>query len=208
MESASDPQKRRRKVPLSHAQIVNAALELVETNGIDALSARALAKQLHCEAMSLYNYYPSMDALRDAIIDQILTEALTRSGERRQTDAVRARAGAYLELAIRYPNAFQLVATRLWKSEIAVSTAKDLIEVFIARGNTVADAWRKGRILGAYMNGAGLALSAWQRDNHASTRTSFDSSTRVPASVAGADAVRADLYAGLDMLIAQLVRDA
>lgn len=63
---------RRRNTPLSREAILDAALVVVDEGGLNALSMRRLAKQLRVEAMSLYNYFDSKDALVAALIDRVM----------------------------------------------------------------------------------------------------------------------------------------
>jgi AcrR family transcriptional regulator len=63
-----------RRKPLSRERILAAALELVDEQGIDALSMRKLGQALGYEAMSLYNHVSSKDDLLDGILDLVLAE--------------------------------------------------------------------------------------------------------------------------------------
>jgi AcrR family transcriptional regulator len=60
--------------PLSRDRILAAALELVDEQGIDALSMRKLGQSLGYEAMSLYNHVANKDDLLDGILDLVLVE--------------------------------------------------------------------------------------------------------------------------------------
>jgi len=60
--------------PLSRERILAAALELVDEQGIDALSMRKLGQALGYEAMSLYNHVSNKDDLLDGILDLVLSE--------------------------------------------------------------------------------------------------------------------------------------
>jgi AcrR family transcriptional regulator len=60
--------------PLSRDRILAAALELVDEQGIDALSMRKLGQSLGYEAMSLYNHVANKDDLLDGILDLVLAE--------------------------------------------------------------------------------------------------------------------------------------
>src|SRR5581483_5349229 len=60
--------------PLSRERIVAVALELVDEQGIEALSMRKLGQALGYEAMSLYNHVASKDDLVDGILDLVLAE--------------------------------------------------------------------------------------------------------------------------------------
>ncbi|MDP3178223.1 MAG: TetR/AcrR family transcriptional regulator [Spirochaetaceae bacterium] len=53
--------------------VVDAALELVEKEGIEAFSTRRLASRLAISAMTLYNYFES----REAILDKVLFRGLS-----------------------------------------------------------------------------------------------------------------------------------
>jgi AcrR family transcriptional regulator len=63
-----------RRKPLSRERILAAALELVDEQGIDALSMRKLGQSLGFEAMSLYNHVANKDDLLDGILDLVLAE--------------------------------------------------------------------------------------------------------------------------------------
>jgi AcrR family transcriptional regulator len=63
-----------RRRPLSRERILAAALELVDEQGIEALSMRKLGQALGYEAMSLYNHVANKDDLLDGILDLVLAE--------------------------------------------------------------------------------------------------------------------------------------
>src|SRR2546430_702213 len=63
-----------RRKPLSRERILDAALALVDEEGIEALSMRKLGQALGYEAMSLYNHVANKDDLLDGILDLVLAE--------------------------------------------------------------------------------------------------------------------------------------
>jgi AcrR family transcriptional regulator len=63
-----------RRRPLSRERILAAALELVDEQGIEALSMRKLGQALGYEAMSLYNHVANKDDLLNGILDLVLAE--------------------------------------------------------------------------------------------------------------------------------------
>ena len=63
-----------RRRPLNRERILAAALELVDEQGIDALSMRKLGQALGYEAMSLYNHVANKDDLLAGILDLVLAE--------------------------------------------------------------------------------------------------------------------------------------
>ena len=62
----------RREVGLSRERICRAALELVDDEGLEALSMRRLAAVLDCEAMSLYKHVADKEDLLDAVHAAVL----------------------------------------------------------------------------------------------------------------------------------------
>ncbi|MGH9279756.1 MAG: TetR/AcrR family transcriptional regulator, partial [Acidimicrobiales bacterium] len=59
---------------LDRASILEAALALVDREGMAALNMRALAQELGVGTMSLYHYVPSKDALLDGIVEALMAE--------------------------------------------------------------------------------------------------------------------------------------
>ncbi|MEV7549912.1 TetR/AcrR family transcriptional regulator C-terminal domain-containing protein [Amycolatopsis sp. NPDC089917] len=76
------PPKRKREQPsLSRAQIVSAAVELLDADGIEALSMRKLGVRLGVAAPSMYTHVASKDELVELIVDEVYGEvAVPRSG--------------------------------------------------------------------------------------------------------------------------------
>ena len=62
------------RAPLSRERVLEAALELVDREGIDALSMRRLGQVLGVEAMSLYNHVANKGDLLDGMIDIVFGE--------------------------------------------------------------------------------------------------------------------------------------
>ncbi len=53
--------------PLSRERIITAALELVDAEGLEGLTMRALGRRLGVEAMAIYHYFPNKSALLEAM---------------------------------------------------------------------------------------------------------------------------------------------
>jgi AcrR family transcriptional regulator len=69
-----DRQARRRREPISRDAIVTAAVQLLDREGLAALSMRRLAEELGTGAASLYWHVGSKDGLLDLVLDQIIGE--------------------------------------------------------------------------------------------------------------------------------------
>ncbi|MER6971950.1 TetR/AcrR family transcriptional regulator [Nocardioides sp. NPDC000445] len=60
---------------LSTHAILRSAIRLADREGLGALSMRRLGTELGVEAMALYHHFPSKDALLDAVVGELVTEA-------------------------------------------------------------------------------------------------------------------------------------
>jgi len=68
-----------RHAGLTREQVLRAALALVDREGAGALSMRRLARDLGVEAMTLYHHVRNKQALEDALVEQVLADALPGS---------------------------------------------------------------------------------------------------------------------------------
>jgi AcrR family transcriptional regulator len=94
------------------AQLVAAALELLEAEGPDALTMRHLADAVGIRAPSIYKHLPDKAALEAALIEEALVAvgaalhaAVARPGRR---GAVRALLGAYRPTCVERPHLYRL----------------------------------------------------------------------------------------------------
>jgi AcrR family transcriptional regulator len=88
-----DQSAQRPKPLLTHHQIVAAAIEIADSEGLQALSMRKVAARLGAGTMSLYRYVANKDDLLDLMVDAILGEELPDkpSGDWRSELAEQAR---------------------------------------------------------------------------------------------------------------------
>lgn len=101
-----------RQAKLSRARILDAAVELVDASGIDALSMRSLAAKLGVEAMSLYNHVPSKEALLDGIVETVLDEVHAPVDGRLWRDTLQELALRHRAAALRHPRVMLLFSSR------------------------------------------------------------------------------------------------
>lgn len=73
-------------MPLSREDVVAAALELSDAQGVDALTLRSLAAELGVQAPSLYTHVRSKADLLDALGDRIMDEVLADLASPGETD--------------------------------------------------------------------------------------------------------------------------
>ncbi|MFD5100779.1 TetR/AcrR family transcriptional regulator [Streptomyces albidochromogenes] len=110
---------------LSRERVLATALEVVDRDGLSGLSMRKLGAELGVEAMALYRYAPSKDALLDGLVEafcQELHEDLERDPASERADwrgELRRVALATYRVALRHPHVVPLLATRLLSTPMA-----------------------------------------------------------------------------------------
>ena len=72
----AEPRSRGARSPLSRAQIAKVALKIADEEGLEAVSMRRIATELHAGAMSLYHYFDSRDELLDMMSDAVAADML------------------------------------------------------------------------------------------------------------------------------------
>lgn len=177
---------RARRVPaaaaaLSHARIRDAALALIDRDGLDAFSTRKLGLALGCEAMAIYWYYPSKEALLDAVVDALMAGIAVGAPGDAADDAAGDAAGdaideavdwvtalrgvavAYRGIAHAHPRAFPLLATRRFGTESTFAFLEQLFELSRRQGIPDRTTAQFFRIVSSYCNGFALNELAVRR---------------------------------------------
>jgi AcrR family transcriptional regulator len=112
---AREPRETRE--PLSRERVLDAALALADTEGIDGLSMRRLATELGVEAMSLYHWFRSKDALLGAMLDAVYREVELPPIGGDWRDAMRQTAVSFHDALLRHRWACGLLMTAVDMSE-------------------------------------------------------------------------------------------
>ena len=102
---------------LSRPLVVAAALDLIDTEGLGALSMGRVGQRLNVQAMSLYRYVANREAMLDAVVDSIIDQLWADPEVQFQPDGdwqeyLSRLAHGVRRFAIDHPRAFPLVATR------------------------------------------------------------------------------------------------
>ncbi len=101
------------KERLSRQRVLEAALAIVDAEGLGALTMRRLGAELEVEAMSLYRHVPSKEALLDGIVELIVLEIdVPAVDDGDWAEAWRGVGRSYRQAALAHPNAFPLVTMR------------------------------------------------------------------------------------------------
>jgi AcrR family transcriptional regulator len=192
-----------RQVPvLSRRDVTDAAIALVERDGLGSLTMRRLAAELGCAPMSLYTHVRNRDDLVDAIVDRLIEKLdLCEIPGEAWDQTVRRTLGSYRDLAVQLPAAFELLALAPYDtSPVAPHLAKVLSG--LGRAGLAADQARQ--ILGIVDAYASGFLVVWAR----SRARRADASDAEIASMRNLDMFDEGLDALIAGLDATLVRHA
>ncbi len=96
----------------THAQILEVAIKLIDSEGLAKLSMRRLGAELGVEAMSLYNYFSNKGELLDGVHGAILGQLELHSIEGSWAEQIETISIAFYELLLRHPNAIPIYASR------------------------------------------------------------------------------------------------
>ena len=117
--------------PLTREHIVEAALVIVDRNGLKALSMRRLGAELDVDPMAVYHHVPNKDALLDLIVEAVMAEIdlaaddPTASPEERLVHAARA----YRDAMLAHVNALPIVMSRGPRTPAAMRPVELLIGI-------------------------------------------------------------------------------
>lgn len=142
--------------PLTRERIELEALRLIEQDGLDAFSTRRLGTALGCEAMSIYNYYPSKAHILDALVDRVLSTIPTPDRQGAPAERIRQLAHHWRDMARRHARLYSWLALHRWNSRTGVAFLGEILDCFVAAGLTDEAAARGFRVLGYYLLGATL----------------------------------------------------
>jgi AcrR family transcriptional regulator len=145
------------RVPVTRERIVEAALEIVDSEGADALTARRLASRLDIKAPSLYAHVPSMDAVWFEIVAHLVRDiADVPLDGLTWREALRRSAQEYRRVLLTHPNVVPVFAQAALQSEDVVAFYDRIIEVLTDAGWSATSAMKISLGLDALMFGSAI----------------------------------------------------
>jgi len=144
---------------LSLERMLDAALHIVDTEGVQALSMRHLAQALDREAMSLYRYATTKAALLDGVVELVLGELSIDPAADDWRQELRALARDFRHLALAHPNIVPLLVTRPLSIPLGLRPPgtlrplEDFLELLTRAGFTPHHALRAYRLFFGFLHG-------------------------------------------------------
>jgi AcrR family transcriptional regulator len=176
----------RARAPITKARIVDAALTLVDEQGLEHLSMRKLGARLGVEAMTLYHHVPNKDAVLDLLVERVITQANFVEAEEALgwRERLERFAHRYRGLLIARPNLVPLIATRPVRSPEALRQLAASGAALMRAGFTIEQCFHIGNAVAMLVIGAALAqVGPAPRGRAPSDGSPFSEAMNDPASV-------------------------
>ncbi|WP_431045185.1 TetR/AcrR family transcriptional regulator [Streptomyces sp. P1-3] len=154
---------RPRKPLLSRGRIVAAALALVDTEGLQAVSTRRLAAELGVSGPSLYNHFTTKDEILDAVADTVVAQVDISMFDGR-TDwrtALLEWARSYRSALTDHPHIVPFLAQGPGRRPAGLRMADAVFGCMVQAGWPPAQATRIGALMRYFV--AGSALGSFAR---------------------------------------------
>ncbi len=130
-----DRKTRRRRDPISREAIVTAAVQLLDREGLAALSMRRLADELGAGAASLYWHVGSKDGLLDLVLDRIIGEGEVPDPDpSRWREQLKDVARAQRRASLRHPYIVRISIGRIPMGPNALRYSERILAILRAGG--------------------------------------------------------------------------
>jgi AcrR family transcriptional regulator len=116
-------------------EIVAAAREILETDGLEALTMRRIAGRLAIQAPSLYKHFPDKQSLEAAIISTAFEEQaeLFERALEGSEDPLAALAASYRAFALAHPHLYRLMTDQELRRDLLVPGVEERAGLTIYR---------------------------------------------------------------------------
>jgi AcrR family transcriptional regulator len=162
--------KHREKV--TRARVIEAALHLMDTEGLEAVSMRRVGRELGVEAMSLYNHVRDKEDLLDGVREYVLSGFLDPGIEGPWEERARQAARSWRHIMQAHPNMLTLIseAKRFNMTPSSVQPTETALRLLREVGLSEEDAVKAFCALGGFIVGFVMFEIGVER----STDTSID----------------------------------
>ena len=128
--------------PLTRERIVEAAMRVIDADGVDALSMRRLGTELGVNPMAAYHYVPNKSALYELVLDAVMSgvdmSAIDPAApiEERLKQAARA----YRSAILAHPRAIPVAAGRSVRTIVSLRPIEVFVGLLLEAGLDTCDA--------------------------------------------------------------------
>jgi AcrR family transcriptional regulator len=147
---------------LTREMLTAAALRIVDSDGLDALSMRRLGSELRVDPMAAYRHIPNKGILLDEVVEAVMSEIDTDAVDTLLPwqDQLRALALSYLATLMAHPNAAPLIAERSLRTAGSLRVVEQALRIMTDAGAQLTDAVATIDAIGLLSSGIAQAASA------------------------------------------------
>lgn len=138
---------------LTREAIRTAALDVIDEDGISAVSMRSVSRRLGVDAKSLYHYVEGKDDLLDAVAESVLAQLNMPALTGRAEVDLKALAHEFRRATLSHPEAATLVLTRQLSSAAGLGPIETVLTVLRAAGASSKESVQLMRIMLATLIG-------------------------------------------------------
>lgn len=171
---------------LTREKIVAAAMQILDKNGLAALSMRRLGSLLGVDPMAIYYHLPNKAALYDAIVEAVMAEIPVEPGpaaahapsagaggaraggvgapEDPPIEQLRRMACAYRDALLAHPNALPVVVTRPVRTPASLRPIERMLAVIASLGFTPRESIAFVDVCGHFIMGWAQTYAAHLQD--------------------------------------------
>jgi len=162
-----------RRPALTREQVLTAALQIIDEDGVEALTMRRLGQALDRNPMAIYRHAADKDALLDGVVELVAAELVAprpdRNGhgdrhgdvsEEGEWEAIlRHTAHTFRRVALAHPHVVPLLLTRPLSGPLArhplgaLRLLEDLLELFVTAGFDPQGALHAARLFTGFLYG-------------------------------------------------------
>ena len=122
----------RPRIPLNRERILRTAVELADRGGVESLTMRKVAQELHVVPMALYRHVANKGEMLDGMIDVVVGEIDPPESDVDWKTAIRRRVLSARRALLRHPWAARVVETRTEPTPAVIGYFDEMIGLFRA----------------------------------------------------------------------------
>ena len=144
---------------LSRSTILQAALDIVDSDGVEGLSMRRLSDALGRDTVMLYRHVSNKAAVLDGVAEIVLAQLSVDSADPDWAGQLRTVARDFRQLALAHPKVVPLLVTRPLATPLAqrppgmLRPLEDILALLTSAGFTADDALHTYRVLFGFLYG-------------------------------------------------------
>jgi TetR/AcrR family tetracycline transcriptional repressor len=150
--------RRKNVEPLARERIVEAAMTIIDTEGLDALSMRRLGAELGVNPMAAYYHVANKAALYDLVLDAVMAgvDATAIDAAASQSEQVKQAARAYRAAILKHPRAIPVLAGRSVRTATALRPVEPFLGVLFSAGLTADQVLAAVDVVAQYILGGAV----------------------------------------------------